>query len=31
MDKKQFPKDISDEAIYDQLDEDLWSTRKLNE
>ena len=23
--------DISDDAVYDQLDEDLWTTRKLPE
>ena len=29
--KKQFPKDISDEAIYDSLEEDIWVTRKLKD
>ena len=29
--KKQFTKDISDEAVYDQLEDELWTTRKINE
>ena len=29
--KMQPMKDISDEAIYDNLTDDLWTTRKLNE
>ena len=29
--KMQQTKDISDEAIYDNLTEDLWTTRKINE
>lgn len=29
--KRQFTRDISDEAIYDSLEEDIWVTRKLRE
>jgi len=29
IDKKQ-PKNISDEDIYDTIEEDLWTTRKIN-
>ena len=29
IDKKQ-PKNISDEDIYDSIEEDLWTTRKIN-
>jgi hypothetical protein len=29
--KKQLAKDISDEAIYDSLEEDIWITRKFKD
>jgi hypothetical protein len=30
LDKRQ-PKNVSDEDIYDNLEEDFWTTRKINE